>query len=124
MKKKIDNADNITILKRQYVCSNARSLPNLLPSWIPLSCYLRRVTTTRSTRRQGRHPPGRRTSAAAAIAGKCQTPGAGRCDCLSRRLHGTHVVRYLVVHCGVRTQPSYGCGIVFRAPAHARGGRR
>ena len=35
-----------------------KSLPNLLPSWIPLSCCLRRVTTTRWTRRQGRHPPG------------------------------------------------------------------
>ena len=53
-----------------------KSLPNLLPSWIPLSCCLRRVTITRWTRRQGRHPAGRRTSAAAAIAKKWADAGS------------------------------------------------
>ena len=53
-----------------------KSLPNLLPSWIPLSYCLRRVTTTRWTRRQGGHSPGHRTSAAAAIAGKWAEAGS------------------------------------------------
>ena len=36
-----------------------KSLPNLLPSWIPLSCCLRRVTTTRWTWRQQSLPSGK-----------------------------------------------------------------
>ena len=96
-----------------------KSLPNLLPSWIPLSCCLRRVTTTRRTRRQGRHPPGRRTLPAAAIDGKWADAGS----------RAMRLFIYVVAHCAVRLAHAAvislrECGIVFRVPADARNDRR
>ena len=97
-----------------------KSLPNLLPSSIPLPCWLRRDTTTRWTRREGRHPPGCRTIAAAVIAGKwAEEPGLFMLSNHRTRAYAVCALRSAHAKCNRRRGNS-----ISRAPAHARGSRR
>ena len=136
-KKKIDNADNITILKR--VCRIDRSLLLSVLSLLQipttrestLSPPIREVRNEKELTKSvsaidpanllsptSHHHPDEHEDAVLqqplSSLGNEQSPGVGwsRCVCLS-----------FSAYCAVRTQPSR-LRLVFRAPAHARGGRR
>ena len=98
----------------------SKSLPNLLPPSIPLTCGLRRVRPPdQQDERDDIHQDAVLQQPLSSL-GNEQTPWAGRSR--TNIYHRVTRVAY-TAHCAVRTQPSR-LRLVFRAPAHARGGRR
>ena len=143
----MDDAGNITILKRQSAampvvcsCQSCRCYRYLQQEKSTLSSPIREVrnekeltksssvidpaallspTSNRWTRREGQHPPGRRTTAAVVLAAAAAVIAGKWADAGSRAMKLLYHRHARSAHAVVTDE-----AIVFRAPAHARGGRR